>query len=171
MKKIIRLTEGELHNMLKRCLNEAINELDPRTYASYADKRRAQGQHLKAFDGEQAARDAFNRDFAMKDPKNVADHYRMRPHFFYPNGEEKYDPYALRLDYTKDGQPAETAVSSDGKYEDDYSNHNYNIHYHDNPYSGPSKRASETAKTMRNGDGKYITGRGWVNNKDFSSRV
>ena len=54
---------------------------------------------------------------------------------------------------------------------DDYSNHNYNIHYHDNPYSGPSKRASETAKTMRNGDGKYIKGRGWVNNKDFSSRV
>ena len=46
-KQVIKLTESDLHRIVKESVNkilsEAINELDPRTYASYADKRRAQG--------------------------------------------------------------------------------------------------------------------------------
>ena len=40
MKQKIRLTEGDLHRIIRNCVNEALNELDARTYASYADKHK-----------------------------------------------------------------------------------------------------------------------------------
>ena len=39
MKQRIRLTEGDLHRIVRQCVNEALDELDARTYASYANKR------------------------------------------------------------------------------------------------------------------------------------
>ena len=36
MKQVIRLTEGDLRRMITNSVNEALNELDARTYASYA---------------------------------------------------------------------------------------------------------------------------------------
>lgn len=53
--------------MIRQCVNEALNELDARTYASYADKRQAQGQNDKAKQGRQAAVDAWNRDYSQGD--------------------------------------------------------------------------------------------------------
>lgn len=46
MKRTIKLTESDLHNMISEAVKVALNELDPRTYASYADKRRQQGIEL-----------------------------------------------------------------------------------------------------------------------------
>ena len=46
MKKIIRLTEADLHNIVKetvkRLIDEHVSGLDPRTIASYAQKRQEQ---------------------------------------------------------------------------------------------------------------------------------
>ena len=73
-KKLIRLTESDLHRIVKESVNkilsEAINELDPRTYASYADKRRAQGQNDKAFKGTQAAANAWNKEYGYNNNSN-----------------------------------------------------------------------------------------------------
>ena len=73
-KKLIRLTESDLHRIVKESVNkilsEAINELDPRTYASYADKRRAQGQDDKAFRGTQAAANAWNKEYGYNNNSN-----------------------------------------------------------------------------------------------------
>ena len=66
-KNIIRLTESDLHRIIKESVNkvlkEAINELDPRTYASLADKRAAQGNYKKASDARDAAVNAWNREY------------------------------------------------------------------------------------------------------------
>jgi hypothetical protein len=47
MKKRIRLTEGDLHRIIRGCVNEALNELDSRTYASYALGRDLQRRGLR----------------------------------------------------------------------------------------------------------------------------
>ena len=49
--------------MIQEAIKNALNELDARTYASYADKRQAQGQDSKAAKGRVAAVDAWNRDY------------------------------------------------------------------------------------------------------------
>ena len=41
-KKLIRLTEGDLHRIVKESVNQILTELDHRTYASAAQKRNLQ---------------------------------------------------------------------------------------------------------------------------------
>ncbi len=43
MKQRIRLTEGDLHRMVRQCVNEALNELDWKTYANASEKARNRG--------------------------------------------------------------------------------------------------------------------------------
>lgn len=62
MSKVIRLTESDLHNMIK----EAINELDWRTYASAAKKANDRGED-RSMDFADAATDSFNKEFGYKE--------------------------------------------------------------------------------------------------------
>ena len=41
-KKVIRLTEGDLHRIVKESVNQILTELDHRTYASAEQKRNLQ---------------------------------------------------------------------------------------------------------------------------------
>ena len=76
MKQKIRLTEGDLHRIIRNCVNEALNELDARTYASYANKRQAQANNSqnsedafkyqqKANAGVNAAQNAWNQKYGF----------------------------------------------------------------------------------------------------------
>ena len=60
MKKLIRLTEEDLHRIVKesveRILSEEMNELGPDTLDRYADGRAKQGKFFKSFLGRKAAR-------------------------------------------------------------------------------------------------------------------
>lgn len=47
MKQIIRLTEGDLHRIVKGCVKNALNELDARTYASYSLGRDLQAKGFR----------------------------------------------------------------------------------------------------------------------------
>ena len=62
MKKIIRLTEEDLHKIVResveRILSEEVNELGPDTLDRYADGRAKQGKFFKSFLGRKAARQA-----------------------------------------------------------------------------------------------------------------
>lgn len=49
MKQKIRLTESQLHDVIRRCINEALDELDPRTYAAARDE---QNRRNAAYDKE-----------------------------------------------------------------------------------------------------------------------
>lgn len=178
-KKVIRLTESDLHNIVKESVNkilkEAVNELDPRTYASYADKRRAQGQDDKAWQGTVAARDAYNKQYGTNDSHYGEDgSYHSTGHYMRGN------------DYTV--TDAEQNVYSDGKgtrargYQQEYNPYNDTYDYEDwnksiyDDQSKPVKRNSlsdspyvsaikdprhKIAQQMAKGNGEYIKGKGW----------
>ena len=62
MKKRIRLTEGNLHRIIRGCINEALNELDWRTYTNAAKEAEKRGDKRKeAF--LNAATNALNNKF------------------------------------------------------------------------------------------------------------
>jgi hypothetical protein len=166
-KKIVRLTESDLHRIIKesveQILSEAqLNELDPRTYASYAQKRAAQGNPMKANAGADAARSAWNKEYGSYNPnskmytkdgekdaeektalymKNDEDAWRQ--HAFTNNGKIEYEPYHSY--YSKE------------------IGNGYNPKYEKNiPLKGLSNYGSKVAKEMSDGSGKYVKGRGWI---------
>ena len=47
MKQIIRLTEGDLHNIIKKSVNNIIQELDWKTTMNAARKRKKQADNLR----------------------------------------------------------------------------------------------------------------------------
>ena len=86
-KRLIRLTESDLHNIVKEFVNKVLTELDWKTYASASDKARERGTNYWRSKGEtnlqnllrkatssqhradrfgDAAKDAFNRDYGYK---------------------------------------------------------------------------------------------------------
>ncbi len=87
----IRLTESQLHNVIRKCINEAINELDPRTYANYAAGRQAQGQNEKARQGREAAVNAWNKQYGNEDWKPEPEHIRYSmPEWIYTSWKKQY---------------------------------------------------------------------------------
>jgi hypothetical protein len=62
MSKVIKLTESDLHNMIK----EAINELNWKTYASAAKKANDKGED-RSMNFADAATDSFNKEFGYKE--------------------------------------------------------------------------------------------------------
>ena len=62
-KQIIRLTESDLHQIVKESVNKILTELDWKTYASAAKKRPEQGEDNKAEQLAQFATDRFNDKF------------------------------------------------------------------------------------------------------------
>jgi hypothetical protein len=62
-KKLIRLTEQDLHKIVKESVNKILTEMDWKTYANAAKKRAEQGKDDKAEDLAQFATDRFNDKF------------------------------------------------------------------------------------------------------------
>lgn len=124
MKKIIRLTEGDLHrvieNAVRRVLKEeTLNELDPRTYASYADKRAAQGQDYKASQGRQAAVDAWNKKYAFN--RNIPNGYMQKDGnggYYQGFDNKKYRMSELPMD--KDNPKSKTGYATEFWHSQNY---------------------------------------------------
>ena len=70
MKKLVRLTESDLHRIVKESVSKVLTELDWKTYANYANGRRAQGKLDKAEAGDDAAVYAFNKKYGASDYEN-----------------------------------------------------------------------------------------------------
>ena len=179
MKQLIRLTESDLHRIVKESVNkilsEAINELDPRTYASYADKRRAQGKDDKAWQGTVAAKDAYNKQFGTDYTSYGEDgsfhkigHYMGGNDYNVTDAEQnvsngrngarargyqqEYNPYNDTYDYE----------DWDKSVYDDHSQPVKRNHIVDSPYSSLVKDPRhKVAKQMAQGNGEYIKGKGW----------
>lgn len=151
-KKLIRLTEGDLHRIIKesveRIINEAqLNELAPRTYASYAQKRAAQGQYDKAERGRNAAVDAFNKQYGsdVKDDNgNPFSHIRMDKND--GNGYTIYSDNPI----------------GDGKKYYDTSDKRPNVNFYKRMDASDGMRHRyNVVDQMAKGDGEYIKGQGW----------
>lgn len=64
-KKVIKLTESDLHNMIAEGVRQALNELDWKTYANAARKRKMQGANVNDVYGlDMAANKALRRKYA-----------------------------------------------------------------------------------------------------------
>lgn len=88
-KKLIRLTEADLHKLIKESVKNVLTELDWRTYVNAARKREAQGLNTNANDLYSYAGDKSLEHYGIK-PDN-------KPHYknsFYPD----FGPKSATLD-------------------------------------------------------------------------
>jgi hypothetical protein len=174
-KKVIRLTESDLHRIVKesvqKILSEAINELDPRTLASAERKAREEGDPRASKFGEYAA-DSWNRDYG----KDIYP-YDNDGNYVGGDAEHSFMSYNPAIDNDAD------YVINHGIYGDDdfvdnsiYSpksnitHKNLNIS-NEKPihrgHSGISRtmrngignKGIDVAKQMAQGNGKYINGK------------
>ena len=100
MKQRIRLTESDLHRVIKESVRQVLSELDWRTYHSAYEKASEQGDHKRALKFRQAADNAFNREhgYGMKNiPFGDGDMEQIEfsdgeiyggGHCYTPNGEQ-----------------------------------------------------------------------------------
>ena len=174
-KQVIKLTEGDLHRIIKesveRIINEAqLNELDPRTYASYAQKRAAQGNQTKAEVGRQAAVNSFNKQFSYDDRFSNNGLNQRRYHLY--GGKNSDVPYEAETYYAEDtpehmhGQTIKYGANGDidvqhrnGMMGANYKEYNDDTIYH--PYDAIGRKQTRISKEMAKGNGKYIKGQGW----------
>lgn len=167
-KRTIRLTESDLHRVIKESVRQCLTELDWRTYASYADKRWKQAQddqwnhrfddsyyespYLSKYrEGQKAKRKAFNDQYF--DGEDVEGYMgekgiNMQEPF---GGDRNYvnstwrDVNGVRKKSLSDDE-AKSVISNDenyGKYADSFINA---AHDKADYYSGKSK---------------YVKGKGW----------
>ena len=169
-KKIIRLTEGDLHRIIKESVNNVLTELNWKTYANAANKRAEQGNEKKATDLSNYAMKAFsdehNNGSPFVDDYNDTEDIRNRA-----TTDFHISPYHGRITDTR-------SVSERGKGIDDASNtcrYTYrekpSFENEGKPTQPMSKRSGkyiDTLGKMHNdmkryygGESKYIKGKGW----------
>jgi hypothetical protein len=162
-KKLIRLTESDLHKIVKESVNRVLkeaqlNELDPRTYASLANKRDAQGQNYKAAKARQAARDAWNKQYGYN----------------YDNGKDGYGYMKMGgADQFTHNASSNYGISAQHGNKEGTQNYAYNpqkgTEWHGNgkgdsytqkhEYDPGDNGAHRVADEMENGNGVYQNGK------------
>ena len=154
-KKVIRLTENDLHNMNSEAVKVALNELDPRTYASAAEKARMKGDFERTKKFKKAATDSWDneygnevgasnfidvRDYDGSESLNNGECYVLNN--YDDNSGDTYDLY-----HSKERRTLMPWNKRRGNQEA----------YFDNPMT----KGENVASQMVYGDGEYIKGKGW----------
>lgn len=179
MKNIVRLSESQLHNIIKNSVNRVLAEMDWKTYASAANKMRGKMSGVEYWENKknidnhnkdfmrarrfgQAAQDTFNRDHGFKkgrfDDKDYAE-VCLNGKCDYVNN--KFSTTAAAFRHNKDGRNwgqsfPYGAATSEKTIEDFYSG---NPHANDaiNKY----KKAKDEADNFSGGRYEYQKGKGW----------
>lgn len=160
--KLIRLTESDLHRIVEESVNRVLsemqlNELDPRTYASYAQKRANQGYGGRAAHGINAAVKAWNKEYGSHNPNS---YIRDK------NGYEHEASETQRLYNSDDTNPYHTGKKityepwkeiESWEYDD---NHNPKYKSYSS-MAGLGNYGSKVARQMSDGSGTYVKGKGW----------
>lgn len=179
MKKIIRLTESELHNMVSEGIKQVLSELDWKTYMNAADKQKKAGDYSKynrSQDFKKAAERNFNDQFGYEDEDS---YYKMRvdgePMNTYPYKPKDVHTQA-RVRRDKNTNAYDDVINYDydePSYENGYNGEPsgyYNLNHKDidNYYdklddlSPIAKRGNDEISDYRNGNYVYQKGKGWV---------
>lgn len=164
-KKIVRLTESKLHNIITESVSQILNELDPRTYASAAEKarRRSLGydhdyRYKRAEKFKKAAANAWDRDYG----KEVGESHFVDVRDY--DGSESLGNGGVfvtndYLDGTGDCfRPS--PCWDDEKY-NERQPWRRNIGNGRWSYDNARSKGEKVATQMVRGDGKYIKGKGW----------
>ena len=168
-KKLIRLTESDLHRIVKESVNKVLTELDWKTYAN-AEKK-ANGKRAQDF--RKAKIDAFNRDFsATREPERISndmydgytskDTYEMKPQKIRLTPWQSEDLPT----YERDGK-YKRALNSNGKYfnpddgfDDTFDDINWSLKGYDE-FGKKSKMGDKDFRDYSQGKSKYVKGQGW----------
>ena len=160
-KKLIRLTESDLHRIVRESVNNVLTELDWKTYMNAAKKDWENGNEERAERFAAAAEDAFNKEFGHDELDDELEYYGEKAHQdvkganFTPYGNSpsvgigSWTPLMARMHNTynpKDGS--------------EFTNPNSTMR--------PSKktldaynRAKDDLQKHANGKYKYQKGKGW----------
>lgn len=171
-KKLVRLTEGDLHRIIKESvetiLKEAqLNELDPRTYASYAQKRAAQGDQMKANAGVEAAQNKWNQMYGSEYDNGSHDwgYTKMGGQNFSNNFGSNYGINHKSERPNWDGKGYKhTNMAYNPKTNQEWvgdGKGNSKTYQSERERELGDNGAYRVAREMENGSGKYIKGKGW----------
>ena len=174
----VRLTESQLHNVIKESVKQVLSELDWKTYQNAAKK-----SHLKALDNDdmsnneyyneldrnrrfrQAAEDAFNRDYGTNDTKLHS----------YMHGSNKRAPDGVYHPFDDDSYiEMKKGINTYGTYYPYANNKDFewSYEYDNSKYRPEWDRAKQELKHYQNGDYDYDDEKGWhlKDNMDESIR-
>lgn len=156
--KIIRLTESDIHQIIKESVNRIITELDWRTYANAAKKRDAQiknsGRDATDKGGNRLSHLRNQLDYAASDA--LTSKYSQKHNNGYPTNNADI--------YTNNGNQSITTYNFDGKGRGSKGEFNYDKKGGINKQGNNivSKMDNEVEDYM-NGKSKYVKGKGWQN--------
>ena len=169
-KQVIRLTEGDLHNIIKESVNKVLTELDWKTYANAYKKARETETPERYSRFKDAARDAFNKEYGYSDEDGS---YKMDNGMFSIRDENGWGSF-LNTHSFNVIKPNGTVINGDESFDlTPYPNTEF---YGKSPaketrYEIPKKtNAAYKAKEKgdreidkyRKGNYEYIKGKGWV---------
>ena len=164
MKKIVRLTESDLHRIIKESVNNIITELDWKTKMNYLKGRQRQGDEAyrqgnekmarkywdKASDAKYDTRDEFERKYNGKPYRGMQDD-KFKMDDIYPRngdictryrGKGNYDHYATN------GVPDDSYDYLSGSERDENDIDTF-------------RRMNKDVNDYVNGKSQYIKGKGW----------
>ena len=156
-KQVIKITESDIHKIVKESVNKVLTELDWRTYANAAKKRDAQIQQLgrDATDkgGNRLTHLRNNLDYAASDA--LTSKYAQRHNNGYPTNNADV--------YTKNGYQTVTTNNFDGNGRWSRGEFNYDNkgNIDKQGYNMDSQMDNEVEDYMK-GKSKYIKGKGWL---------
>jgi hypothetical protein len=186
-KKLIRLTESDLHNIVKESVNKILTELDWKTLANAEKKARERGntsywrergdnspkgskgywdlidkasnQRLRADRFGNAAKDAFNRDFGYQQGKPYDNDYQRVGMGGDFGSTEEFSPHAVGYKSKGYGNPKKYEFGRDNETFKRVSPEEF---YQDNTDAAQAFRnADAEIKNYKKGNYDYQSGKGW----------
>ena len=158
-KKVVRLTESQLHNIIAESVSQILMELDPRTYASAADKAKERGNNERSDKFRSAAANTFEKDFGNDKYSMDSANYGVKSSSHDRHGietEEYYDPSIDQVYRKETMYPTDKVYKNPREFDS-------NMKIKRNSYDGGKniRTQYDIANQMANGSGKYIKGKGW----------
>lgn len=159
-KKLIRLTESDLHKVIKESVNKVLTELDWKTYANAARKRLDQDEDDKAEELAYFATDRFNDDFGYDELDGTYDAFDKPFHqdvtgHIYPCGNSvsmgRWSP--LRAQMHAGYYPYDT-INGSHAFIPGSKKATKNV-------IDKYKKATDEIDKFNYGDYKYVKGKGW----------
>ena len=158
-KQVIKLTENDLHRIIKESVNNVLTELDWRTYANAAKKAESNGDSDRARKFRQAASKSSNKrgynDKYMQTYSNANIDFNDGKAVPYGSNLDDWDEYDSISGFKEDGYDYETTKYPGQRFYADPSyinNKDVARHYVD---------LENQARDYNNGKSEYIKGKGW----------
>lgn len=168
-KNLIRLTENDIHNIVKESVNKVLTELDWKTKMNYVMGRQKQGDEAyrqgdengarkywdKAGDGIYDVRDEFEKKYNGRPFRNMKDD-KFRMGDINKNTGDIYTSF-------NHGKCFNNYTSKNGNAPDvyGYDNDYYLDNFEDKNDVDTFRRMNKDVNNYRNGNSKYVKGKGW----------